>query len=292
MFQKLCGENHLERVILTTTMWAEKESEEYKKAEVQESKLRDDYWEMMMKRGSNVRRFEGGQASAWSILDKLIENRKQSIRIRHELSRNWRDAPDTAAGRPLHGILVNIIEKQRDTLRLLVEEVAKATDLEIKEVLIKEWLALREEQKKAARNERRANSTLLTRVLSRLFRPGGKQVTPPFPYRDRCHDLISDILKNAEQRDKIACLPGPDAQMMFDFLVTVCSVVMRYTRRSLILYQSGSTQQAHFGNQRTTVHRISSSLFGQEYQATGIVGQSPRNRCNGTPPDEHLYPRA
>lgn len=260
MFQKLCGKDRFEKVILTTTMWPEKSSEEFETTEGRELELRKDYWAVMITKGSRIMRFDGGQRSAWSILDGLVKNRKQSIRIQRELSKRWKDVPDTEAGKQLHGILGSMIERQRNTLRQLVEEVAKTTDLEIKEVLMKEWLSLREEQNKMARDEQLLKSGLLgVRAFKNIF-ARGRQVTAHFPYEDRCRDLISDILKNAEQLNKIVHLFESDAKTMFDFLVTVCTAMMRYMGR--ILTQSGSAQQACSSNQRTATYRVPPSPFG------------------------------
>ncbi|KAF7771555.1 hypothetical protein Agabi119p4_5866 [Agaricus bisporus var. burnettii] len=221
LFQKLLGKDRFERVILTTTMWPEDQSDFYDAFRRQEE-LRDDYWKFMIDKGSRVEPFSGTQASAWSILDNLVKENRRAIQIQKELSKSWKDVPDTKAGKQLQRFNGTVIQQQKVALRQLLDEIGKTTDQEIKDVLVKEWLSLREEQEKAARVNQRLDSWVGRRFIKN-FVPRNSRATAQFPYEDRCLDLISDILKNDEQRYRIYTRTGDDAKTMYHFLCQVSS---------------------------------------------------------------------
>jgi hypothetical protein len=230
MFQKLCGKDRFERVILTTTMWPDDPSDRHDAVE-REKELRDDYWKIMIQKGSHTTPFDGSQASAWSILDPLVKKAKQAILIQKELKKSWKDVPDTAAGKQLHGFIGTMVERQKVALRQLLDEMGKTTDQEIRDVLVKEWLSLRDEQERAARDDQRLESWVGRRFL-RILIPKGKHTPAQFPYEDRCRDLISDIIKNDEQCNKISQLSGGEAETMCRFLDLVCSTLLNYARNA------------------------------------------------------------
>ncbi|XP_006459426.1 hypothetical protein AGABI2DRAFT_134872, partial [Agaricus bisporus var. bisporus H97] len=186
MFQKLCGKDHFKRVILTTTMWPE-DTSDVKDAEGREEELRNEYWKFMIDKGSCIERFDGTQASAWSILDS-VKKEKQVVQIQKELNKSWKGVPDTAAGKQLHRLIGTMIGRQQVALRQLSDELGKTTDQEIKDVLVKEWLSLREKQEKAAQDNQRLESRIGQKFI-RIFSGKKKHATAQFPYEDRCLDL-------------------------------------------------------------------------------------------------------
>jgi hypothetical protein len=130
-----------------------------------------------------------------------------------------------------------MVERQKIALRQLLEEMGKTADQEIRDVLVKEWLSLREEQEKAARDDRRLDPWVGRRLL-RILIPKGKHAPTQFPYEDHCCDLVIDILKNDEQCTRISQLPVGDAATMHAFLPLVYSRYARYDSRSLIRHYS------------------------------------------------------
>ncbi|XP_006459428.1 hypothetical protein AGABI2DRAFT_191401 [Agaricus bisporus var. bisporus H97] len=221
MFQKICGKDHFDRVVLTTTMWPEDPSD-FKDAKGRVEELRNEYWKFMIDKGSRVEPFEGTHTSAWSILDGLVKNKRRAIQIQKELNKSWKDVPDTAAGKQLHQLVGTMIGRQQVALRQLSDEIGKTTDREIKDVLVKKWLSLREEQGKAAQDNQRLESRIGQKFIM-MFSGEKKLATAQFPYEDRCLDLISDILKNDEQCRRISTRTGDDAKTMYDFLCQVSS---------------------------------------------------------------------
>ncbi|KAF7771743.1 hypothetical protein Agabi119p4_6054 [Agaricus bisporus var. burnettii] len=221
MFQKLCGKDRFNQVILTTTMWPEDPSD-VEDAKGREVELYNVYWKLMIDKGSVIEPFKGTQASAWSILDNLVKKNKHAIQIQNELKKSWKDVPDTAAGKQLHGLNGTMIQRQKVALRQLLDEMGKTTDQEIQDLLVKEWLSVREEQEKATQDNQRLESRIGQKFI-RIFSGKKKRTISQFPYEDRCLDLISDILKNDEQCRRISMRTGDDAKTMYDFLCKVSS---------------------------------------------------------------------
>jgi hypothetical protein len=68
MFEKLCGADAIHSVILVTTNWGVLGDEETALQHEQEIHARDDYWGLMMQRGSSVIRHDGSKHSARGVL--------------------------------------------------------------------------------------------------------------------------------------------------------------------------------------------------------------------------------
>ena len=70
MFERLCGKNTLQNVILTTTMWDEVDLET---GEERERELKTGYWRPMLNRSSTTNRFSRTRESALTVIDPLID---------------------------------------------------------------------------------------------------------------------------------------------------------------------------------------------------------------------------
>lgn len=68
MFEKLCGADPAHSIILVTTNWDFTEDQEPALLHEQELETRDDYWGLMVKRGSSVVRHGGDNDSAMRVL--------------------------------------------------------------------------------------------------------------------------------------------------------------------------------------------------------------------------------
>jgi hypothetical protein len=68
MFQKLCGTDALQNVILATTMW---DLVDEKTGNEREEELRTRYWRSMIDFGSQVARFRNTYESAWEIVRRF-----------------------------------------------------------------------------------------------------------------------------------------------------------------------------------------------------------------------------
>jgi hypothetical protein len=68
-FEKLCGSNYAQRIILVTTMWSMVDEAE---ALRRENKLRTIHWKSMMDLGSDMIRYENTAESAWCAVKMLL----------------------------------------------------------------------------------------------------------------------------------------------------------------------------------------------------------------------------
>jgi hypothetical protein len=114
MFQKLCGEDALNSVILGTTKWGRVESGP---AQTRETQLRDRFWKHMMEKGSTMHRFSNTNASGWDMLHYLLHENFQStiLHIQDEIVNKNLLIPDTEAGRHLLDTLRSALEKNKKT---------------------------------------------------------------------------------------------------------------------------------------------------------------------------------
>ena len=117
MFRKLCGDEALGNVVLGTTMWGDVSLE---KGQQREQQLRSTYWEEMLQQGSVIMRVHGDSASAWEIVNHILESsRVEFVRIQEELLELQKVIPDTDAGRTLRYMLeelrVQLLAEERTT---------------------------------------------------------------------------------------------------------------------------------------------------------------------------------
>ena len=102
VFQKLCGEDALKRVVLCTTKWSDIYEED---GERRTEQLKDIYWKEMIKGGSTVHKFKHSQKSAWDVIAPIIEQHRNgkmdALQIQEELVNEMKLIPDTEAGRQL-----------------------------------------------------------------------------------------------------------------------------------------------------------------------------------------------
>jgi len=100
MFKKPCGENCFHSVILAVTRWEELPEET---ANLREKELMDtdEFWGVMMKRGSTLMGHKAGDKdSAMQIIGYVLESHRQIVLdIQHEMVNEGRKVEDTAAGR-------------------------------------------------------------------------------------------------------------------------------------------------------------------------------------------------
>ena len=142
MFRQLCGDEPLKNVILTTTGWgvAEKVGE-IGKAVLNEDQLRTDpdFWQPLIKRGSQMARFEDSKESALEIILKLVRKEPIVLQIQHELVDEEKDLIDTAAGATVNEELKKLEEKYKKQLtevQLEMKEALEDKDQKLQEALV------------------------------------------------------------------------------------------------------------------------------------------------------------
>jgi hypothetical protein len=160
MFQKLCGENFFSRVLLTTTMWPTPEDPCYDDEEAQclrrEAELKENYWKSMMDLGSTTHRFKPTEPdSAWNILNRIIQTHSQDkwVQIHQELMQGHK-IPKTEAGKRLHAMMEDLVNRQNRVMDNLKEELAKSAgqDPKVIAALLEDLRKLRVEREKHLRD--------------------------------------------------------------------------------------------------------------------------------------------
>ncbi|KAG6916775.1 hypothetical protein DXG01_005357 [Tephrocybe rancida] len=119
MFEKLCGPNAASSIILATTKWDEISPRNV--GERREAQLRDEHWKDMLKEGSQLRRFEGTQISAQTIVEGILARTAliDALQVQLELVKVNKLLAETEAGRTL-----------RCTLKKLLAELYIVSQLE------------------------------------------------------------------------------------------------------------------------------------------------------------------
>ncbi|KAF9469801.1 P-loop containing nucleoside triphosphate hydrolase protein, partial [Collybia nuda] len=118
MFERLCGIDALQNVMLVTTMW----DEVYDMAIglAHEEELKAKYWNSMLNVGSRILRFGYTHQSAWTIVDQFTGIRDRvPLQLQVELVDEGKDLSQTAAGSALYQWLEGLITQLRELLAKL-----------------------------------------------------------------------------------------------------------------------------------------------------------------------------
>ncbi|THU87681.1 hypothetical protein K435DRAFT_867068 [Dendrothele bispora CBS 962.96] len=136
MFNHLCGEASLDKVVLVSTKW-----ERFRDAQIptaREGELKDKHWKFMVGKGSQVERFrlhslkdepleKTGKESARHIVNLVRQRQAQekgkvikkfAIQIQHELVDSKKFVPQTEAGKQLNYSLKEFIDMQKQLVTL------------------------------------------------------------------------------------------------------------------------------------------------------------------------------
>ncbi|KAG6918826.1 hypothetical protein DXG01_011229 [Tephrocybe rancida] len=96
LFEKLCGQSAMKKVVLATTMWDKVNPED---GERREEELKDDIWKDMIEHGSTLHR-ANKTSSAHDIINFLLSrNDFRPIKIQREMVDTNRPIAETKAGR-------------------------------------------------------------------------------------------------------------------------------------------------------------------------------------------------
>jgi len=142
MFEKLCGKNAFENIILTTTMW-DKVGEDI--GAQREKELKGEYWKAMIKQGSKTIRYRNTRESAWEILDSIIGHKQQAVLLQKEMVDMERQLRETDAGQTLYSALESLVRRQQDTLEEIRSETMRQADPSVLKHLQDEYEDLRKE---------------------------------------------------------------------------------------------------------------------------------------------------
>ncbi|TFK33953.1 hypothetical protein BDQ12DRAFT_690350 [Crucibulum laeve] len=120
MFGELYGDKAARNVILVTTMW---DRVQRHLGEKRESELKSKYWKVLLDRGSDCYRFDNTQASAWAVIDKILESDDtETLLLQEELVELRKRLQETQAGITLYDTLQKALLEQKETIRQLAEQ--------------------------------------------------------------------------------------------------------------------------------------------------------------------------
>jgi hypothetical protein len=138
MFQEMTGLEHMDSVVLTTTMWDKTDREDAKKRELQLMQ-EDTFWQPMIKRKSHVKRFMNDRESALDIIRILVEKHKMIPKLQHEMNVEGKNLDQTNAGKAVNKRLIEQKEKhelEKEDLRQQMEKALQANDMKYTQDLL------------------------------------------------------------------------------------------------------------------------------------------------------------
>ena len=132
MFEKLCGRNVFQNVILTTTMWDKVDALTGLR---REEELRSGCWKGMINQGSKTARYRNTRESAWLILDTIIEHSRLAVLLQKEMVDMERQLCETHAGQILYNALEKLMKEQQMALEALrVGQMREADEATLKDL--------------------------------------------------------------------------------------------------------------------------------------------------------------
>ncbi|PUU76909.1 hypothetical protein B9Z19DRAFT_219544 [Tuber borchii] len=166
MIQKLCGQNALKNVLLTTTRWSDVDQVQ---GERREGELRDgDFWGGLIAEGAAVARFTGTRESGLELLDKLTGNKPIPLDIQDQMVEKKIDYAQTNVGKFMNEELDSLHKKYQKELKDLKKQHQKA--IAQKDDLLKEVLAEQRAQFRRMLEEATAQKKFLENLSVDMMR--------------------------------------------------------------------------------------------------------------------------
>ncbi|KAF5327604.1 hypothetical protein D9619_004800 [Psilocybe cf. subviscida] len=125
MFRRLCGDSTLKNVVVATNMWSEV-SQDTGVAREAELSSNDLFFKPVLENGGQMLRHTNTPASAHAIISRIIDNHPLPLQIQRELVDQKMDLDDTGAGEELHKEMKIQMEKHRNEMHALHEEMQDA----------------------------------------------------------------------------------------------------------------------------------------------------------------------
>jgi len=121
MFRELCGDNTLKNVVIVTNMWGEVSRDI---GEAREAELANDdlFFKPVIDKGARLSRHDNTLGSGHGILQLLIPNNPEALRIQRELVDEHMDISQTAAAEELNRELMEQARRHKAELLQLEEE--------------------------------------------------------------------------------------------------------------------------------------------------------------------------
>ncbi|KAI0789967.1 P-loop containing nucleoside triphosphate hydrolase protein [Abortiporus biennis] len=146
MFRKLCGDTTLKNVIIVTTMWSEV-SLEVGVTREEELKSDDLLFKPVLEKGAQLMRHDGSLESAQRIVQKIVGNHPEALRIQREIVWENKDITETDACEELDRGMAEMRRRHQQEMADLMaqmQEAIRERDIQSQEELQK----VREEMQK------------------------------------------------------------------------------------------------------------------------------------------------
>ncbi|KAH7411575.1 P-loop containing nucleoside triphosphate hydrolase protein [Phaeosphaeria sp. MPI-PUGE-AT-0046c] len=151
ILKAMCGPHFLSHIVLCTSMWDQLPSGNVREAETRESELvgSEQFWNPLLARGAEYRRYMGDRASALEIIEAVVQHPASSkMEMQLELLDPKCDIEDTAAGRI---VTAEIRKKEEKLRRQRMEE--EEEERELREKLKEEQESLQHQQEQRKREK-------------------------------------------------------------------------------------------------------------------------------------------
>jgi hypothetical protein len=160
MFQRLCGEKNLGHVVLMTTMWSE--LSERGVGLRRESQLKNEFWNEMEKKGSQIRSFDGSRGMAQALVCRMMRKDPIVLRIQQELVDEEKRLDETDAGKFILPKLEARIQENTGKLDELESRLSKidSTKVEERKKLQRQQNEIKAEKDKDAKRRARMKKKL------------------------------------------------------------------------------------------------------------------------------------
>ncbi|KAJ2936283.1 hypothetical protein H1R20_g811, partial [Candolleomyces eurysporus] len=132
MFNHLCGDSALDKVILVTSKWGRAYGRNFAK---RQEELEKNHWKTMLAGGARVEQLKAGEEdeSAWGVIHSILgmvekraieQSKSEALQIQRELVTRRKFLPQTQAARELRTQLQQMLEAQTQMLALEADAVA------------------------------------------------------------------------------------------------------------------------------------------------------------------------
>jgi hypothetical protein len=141
MFKNLCGESPLKNVVLATNRWEDARAcgqERQAFGKESELKNRNEFWQPLLKRGSQMLRCENTHESATAIVRLFFDKEPEALQIQTELVEQDKKLVDTQAGAIVNAEAVRVqkmYQQELSQIRREMEDARAAADVEVQEAL-------------------------------------------------------------------------------------------------------------------------------------------------------------
>ena len=212
MFRELCGEKTLKNVILMTNKWGKVTPQ---LGAAREQQLKEKYFKAAIEKGAQLCRHNPNTPeSARAILRKILKNKPLPLKIQQELIDEHKAIGETGAGAELNREIYEMLEKYKNDIRELEENMRMEKDEEIQKELEEEKRRMQEEmdeyRKRPAEMEskfEKARREMEERISAR-FEAQMRQIQEAYEakireYEDKVNELEQEGHKNASQIDSL-----------------------------------------------------------------------------------------